>query len=79
MTKDKKLSDEQQTQKDTAYSPSSDRETEAKQDGHETHADPDAARKATVLPGTGGPDDVGDIEVDEEELNMPHDMPQDRP
>lgn len=73
MTDDSGLSDERQTAKDTAYSPSSDRETEAKQDGHETHADPDAAGRATVLPGTGGPDDVGDIEVDEDVLNMPHD------
>lgn len=75
MTKEKKLSDEQQTEKDTAYSPSSERETDAKQDGHETHADPEAAGRATVLPGTGGPDDVGDVEVDEDELNMPQDRP----
>lgn len=73
MTDDSGLSDKRQTEKDTAYSPSSDRETEAKQDGHETHADPEAAGRATVLPGTGGPDDVGDVEVDEDELNMPHD------
>lgn len=36
MTDDSGLSDKRQTEKDTAYSPSSDRETDAKQDGHET-------------------------------------------
>lgn len=73
MTDDSGLSDKRQTEKDTSYSPASDRETEAKQDGQRTHADPEAAGRATVLPGTGGPDDVGDVEVDEDELNMPHD------
>lgn len=56
------LDDEQQTQKDTSYSPSSERETEEKQsEGDREH----------LLPGTGGPDDSGDVEAPPEDLHMP--------
>lgn len=47
---------------DTAYSPSSERETAARQDdphGSETDV---ALEGDDVLPGTGGPDDTGDVE-----------------
>ncbi len=47
---------------DTAYSPSSERETAARQDdphGSETDV---ALDDDDVLPGTGGPDDTGDLE-----------------
>ena len=55
------LDDEELTRKDTSYSPGSERETAAKQD------DPGA----DVLPGTGGPDDSGDLDVPPGELHMP--------
>jgi hypothetical protein len=60
---DAPLGDEEQTSKDTSYSPGSERETEVNQleDG------------AANPPGTGGPDDSGDLEVDPGELHPPHD------
>jgi hypothetical protein len=69
------LSDDEMVRKDRSYSPSSDRETDARQ------ADPDASEAlvgdeidleaVVVLPGTGGPDDAGDIRVDTDEMNPP--------
>jgi hypothetical protein len=60
---------------DTAYSPASERETESRQDHPETSPatkDPDIDEDAVkVLPGTGGPDDEGDVDVDDEDLNLP--------
>ena len=69
------LSDEQQTTKDRTYSPGSETETAAKQsDPVPDTVDHDIDRDdITVAPGTGGPDDVGDVEVDPDDLNMPHD------
>jgi len=58
---DDSLSDEELTTKDRSYSPSSERETEAKQE------DADASGDAGLRPGTGGPDDVGDLPVPEED------------
>jgi hypothetical protein len=60
----KGLSDTEQTRKDTSYSPSSGRDTEALQD-EPVEASPAVdegvdADQVRVLPGTGGPDDVGD-------------------
>lgn len=55
---DQHQSDADQTAKDRSYSPSSERETEAKQ----TESTGDAVR-----PGTGGPDDVGDVPVPPED------------
>lgn len=46
------LGDERLTEKDTTYSPASERETQAKQD--------DTAGDESLPPGTGGPDDSGD-------------------
>jgi len=59
--------------KDMSYSPASDTETQQKQrdplpETLDDDIDPDAVR---VTPGTGGPDDVGDVAVDPDELNMP--------
>jgi hypothetical protein len=62
------LSDDDQLEKDMSYSPGSERETEEKQSDAEI--DDEAVR---VRPGTGGPDDVGDIEVDQADLNLPRD------
>lgn len=60
---------------DRIETPGSERDTEVKQ--NESVADSEAVRdsevdgdQVQVLPGTGGPDDVGDIEVDESELNL---------
>jgi len=64
------LSDNAQTKKDESYSPSSGRETEAMQDEQVTASDaidPDIDLDAVnVLPGTGGPDDTGDVEEPED-------------
>lgn len=56
---------------DTSYSPASDTDMEQLQDTT-TPAVPDDEidlDQVKVLPGTGGPDDVGDVEVDEEEMD----------
>jgi len=59
--------------KDTSYSPGSDTETKVLQQETVSTAavgddiDQDAVK---VLPGTGGPDDAGDIEVDEDEIHL---------
>ena len=68
------LSAEQDLEKDTSYSPSSERdddvlENEAVTDSDAVDADMDSS-EILVLPGTGGPDDVGDIEVDPSEFNL---------
>ncbi|MGO4592331.1 hypothetical protein AB4Z18_00785 [Leifsonia sp. 2TAF2] len=55
---DEHQSDAAQTAKDRSYSPSSERETEVKQD---------ESGGTAVRPGTGGPDDVGDIPMPPED------------
>jgi hypothetical protein len=59
------LDDVDLTRKDRSYSPSSERETAERQ------ADPDGSAIDGVmqLPGTGGPDDSGDVEVPDDELD----------
>lgn len=59
--------------KDMSYSPASETETREKQDASLDDTLPDDIDKSSVnvAPGTGGPDDVGDIEVDPDDLNMP--------
>jgi hypothetical protein len=56
-------------EKDKRYSPGSDTDTERLQDdpaGSPAFDDPDIDESAVkVLPGTGGPDDEGDIELPE--------------
>jgi hypothetical protein len=68
-------SDDEQVKRDTSYSPSSEREMQARHDEpqgsvalEDDDINPDDVK---VLPGTGGPDDVGDIEVSEDDLNLP--------
>ncbi|PPG33243.1 hypothetical protein [Pseudoclavibacter sp. RFBB5] len=73
------LPESDQLEKDTSYSPGSETETQEKQetstervdevDGHVDH-DIDADQ-VNVRPGTGGPDDVGDIDVDVDDINFP--------
>ncbi|HXH33914.1 MAG TPA: hypothetical protein VNJ54_05825 [Plantibacter sp.] len=69
------VSDDEQARKDRSYSPASERETEAKQaDSQPTVRDPDIRSGAiSVAPGTGGPDDSGDVDVDPGELHLPSD------
>lgn len=67
------LSERESLRKDMSYSPASETETQRKQedplpDGVDDDID---AEDVKVVPGTGGPDDVGDVEVDPEDLNMP--------
>ena len=61
-------------EKDKRYSPGSDTDTERLQHDPATSPaldDPEIDQSAVkVLPGTGGPDDEGDIELLEEELNQ---------
>mgnify|MGYP000892273043 CR=1 FL=1 len=60
------LNDEEQTAKDVSYSPASETETQAKQDAPVVSRDPDVDDDdVRVLPGTGGPDDPGDVVMPE--------------
>ncbi|WP_368498366.1 hypothetical protein [Herbiconiux sp. A18JL235] len=64
--------DEETVEKDMSYSPASGQETEEAQEDPRgsTHLDDpeiDASAVKTV-PGEGGPDDVGEIDVDEEAI-----------
>ncbi|MEJ3406054.1 hypothetical protein WDJ51_15070 [Rathayibacter sp. YIM 133350] len=66
------LDDEELTRKDRSYSPASETETGLRQNepfdtGEAEPGDP----VVRAAPGTGGPDDAGDIEVDPADLNMP--------
>ncbi|MCX6501817.1 MAG: hypothetical protein NT132_05325 [Microbacterium sp.] len=67
-----KHTEEQAVRADTTYSPASETETQRKQDdplpdGIDDDIDPEQVR---VAPGTGGPDDAGDVEVDPDDLNL---------
>lgn len=67
------LSEDEAVRKDMSYSPASETETARKQDDPlpatiDDDIDPDDVR---AVPGTGGPDDVGDVDVDPGELNLP--------
>jgi len=64
------LPEDEAVRKDMSYSPASETETARKQDDTDLPDDIDAD-SVQVAPGTGGPDDTGDIEVDPADLNMP--------
>ena len=69
------LDDESQTKKDVSYSPASDQETTERQKSPTQSpatqdVDPDAVG---TLPGTGGPDDTGDVSADPDEFDLPRD------
>jgi len=68
--RDDALGEADQRTKDMAESPGSERETRAKQAEQPEHddVDDDAVK---VAPGTGGPDDVGEVEVDERDIHIP--------
>lgn len=62
-------------QKDTTYSPSTEREQEVRNspDGQQSSAtrDPDIDdSKVKLLPGTGDADDQGDVDVDDSEFTL---------
>ena len=66
------LDDTEQTRKDVSYSPGSESETAAKQrdplpDAVAADDDIDASR-INAVPGTGGPDDAGDVALDPEDV-----------
>lgn len=67
------LSEEDAVRKDRTYSPASETETQEKQDDPlPDSVDGDIDRGAIrAVPGTGGPDDVGDVDVDPDDLNLP--------
>lgn len=64
----------EQLDRDTAYSPGSERETRSRQRrpassrAVEDPAVPD--EKVKLVPGTGGPDDSGDVEVNPDDLHL---------
>lgn len=73
------LSDDEQEAKDTRYAPGSEKEQEYKQrDPVPDTIDDDIDQNVDVAPGTGGPDDPGDVDVDPDELKRPTEDPKDR-
>ena len=64
------LDDTEQTRKDVSYSPGSEQETAAKQrDPLPDDLDDDIdTSRIRAVPGTGGPDDAGDVDFDREEV-----------
>ena len=72
-TKAEPETEQQVIEKDTNNSPGSDETTDELQDQNDSPAfdDPEIDQSAvTTLPGTGGPDDEGDIDVDPADLNL---------
>jgi hypothetical protein len=67
--------DEEQVRKDVSYSPASERETEERQKSPRQSAATDDVDQDAVetLPGTGGPDDNGEVVVPDADLNIPRD------
>lgn len=67
------LSEQESLRKDTSYSPASETETQQKQDDPlpDSIDDDIDLEQVNVVPGTGGPDDGGDIEVDPDDLDLP--------
>jgi hypothetical protein len=67
------LTEQESLRKDMSYSPASETETAQKQrdplpDTIDDDIDADDVR---AVPGTGGPDDTGDVDVDPGELHLP--------
>lgn len=68
------IGDEHETAKDMAYSPSSERETQASQESRsdaDLEADGIDSTKVVAAPGTGGADDAGDVEPEPGDLHLP--------
>jgi hypothetical protein len=58
--------DEETIEKDTSYSPSSGRETEEQQEEGSDDALPEGVNQK---PGAGGPDDAGDVDVPDDDID----------
>ncbi len=67
------LTEQESLRKDMSYSPGSEAETARKQeDPLPDTVDPDIdPADVRAVPGTGGPDDAGDVDVDPDDLNLP--------
>ena len=67
------LDDADQVRKDVSESPGSERETAAKQRDPlpDTLDDDLDTSQVRAVPGTGGPDDAGDVDIDPGELHLP--------
>lgn len=67
-----KRTEEQGVRADMTYSPASETETARKQEDRlpEGIDDDIDADQIKVAPGTGGPDDAGDVDVDPDDLNL---------
>ncbi|WP_231820830.1 hypothetical protein [Microbacterium resistens] len=67
------LTEDEALRKDMSYSPGSETETAQKQrDPLPGTVDPDIPEEdVRAVPGTGGPDDTGDVDVDPDELDLP--------
>ncbi|TPW77484.1 hypothetical protein [Schumannella soli] len=71
---DSDIGDERLTEKDMSYSPASDSEVEQMQGEDASSANDTAASTGidddaiVTRPGTGGPDDAGDVDVDDEAI-----------
>lgn len=67
-------SENESVEHDTVYSPASDAETRERQEDPDESlatADPDISDDdVRVLPGTGGPDDGGDVEVSPDDIEF---------
>lgn len=65
------LTDTEQTRKDVSYSPASEMETAAKQKDPVPRRLDDDIDTADIraVPGTGGPDDAGDVDVAPEDVD----------
>jgi|GEM_PF-1800032 len=76
------VDDREQRAADTAYSPSSERETVASQtqqrDGADLEADGIDPSRVVAAPGTGGADDAGDVEPEPGDLHLPWQSEDDR-
>ena len=74
MSKKEHPSEDESVERDTSYSPASDAETRGRQqspDRSAATADPDIDEDTVqVLPGTGGPDDVGEVGVDASDIDL---------
>jgi hypothetical protein len=66
------LSEQESVRKDTSYSPASETETQRKQeDPLPNHLDGDIDMDAVrAVPGTGGPDDTGDVDFHPEDVQL---------
>jgi hypothetical protein len=61
------------TARDTVYSPGDERDVQVRQEDQSTQATDVDLDQVELLPGTGAPDDQGDVRVPEDEIHLPRD------